>query len=398
MSQFKNTLIFLGGAAVLALSGGCTPSNAASSSSTESMPPPAVAFLGDSISTGAVAHPAVHFESSVLTDIFSGKLQLNPSPDMRKGLEENGFQDAADFTMPRRLPPSTREFTGGLTWLSKHAMLGFSHQFLDSEELAWTSFAGRSLGLPADRILIAAEDGARIESAAAQMERVLEANEGVLPDQVFVFFTGNDLCGPQMDFVTSTSEFGASLERLSQVVMRKGKVGGKGVDIWMVDPVSLLQLVQNEAITSKKVQAHGREMTCRELQTYAGHPREDLTKLKNLPMTPEELYVTQFMPQSPAAYCPTVFLAKGSQGREQQIALANRIHSFRREIADFTKKQEKNAPQGVRYHHVTSTGRLLFEPEEIAEDCFHLSWRGQMRVAHTVLSEIREENVTVGAK
>lgn len=375
---------------------GCTPSKAVAPQETQ--PAPAVAFLGDSISTGAVAHPSVRFDSAALTDIFAGKLLLEPSEEMRRALQEGGFQEAADFQTPRRLPPSTREFAGGLSWLSKHAMLSFSHQFLDSEELSWSSFAGRSLGFAPDRVLIAAEDGARVEAAAAQLERVLETNKGVLPEQVYVFFTGNDLCGPQMDFVTGTEEFGAALDRLAQVVKHKAQMGERGVDIWLVDPVSILQLVQSEEIAAKKVQAHGKEMTCRELQRYPGHSPEELAKASKLPETPEELYVTQFMPRSPAAYCPTIFQAKGEEGRNQQIALANRIHSFRREIAEFTKRHKEKSSQGVRYHHVTGPGRLLFTPDEIAEDCFHLSWRGQMRLARSILADVRDENVTVGSK
>lgn len=397
MQSFWDRWVLAFSSVGLGLMIGCTPAKV--SAPQERPQGPAVAFLGDSISTGAVAHPAVHFDNAALTDIFAGKLPLEPSDEMRQGLKEGGFQDAADFKSPRRLPPSTREFAGGLSWLSKHAMLSFSHQFLDSEELSWSSFAGRSLGFSPDRVLIAAEDGARVEAAAAQLERVLENNHGVLPEQVYVLFTGNDLCGAQMDFVTSTDKFGAALERFAQVVKHKAQVNERGVDIWLVDPISILQLVQSEEIAAKKVRAHGQEMTCRELQRYPGPSPEELAKTsQKLPTTPEELYVSQFMPRSPAAYCPTIFLGKGEEGRNQQITLANRIHSFRREIAEFTKRHKDKAPNGVRYHHVTGTGRLLFAPEEIAEDCFHLSWRGQMRLARTILSDVRDENVTIGSK
>ena len=54
---------------------------------------PALAILGDSLSTGAATHPALQFDGQVLWDVFTGKISVQPTTaalpsDLAAGLPE----------------------------------------------------------------------------------------------------------------------------------------------------------------------------------------------------------------------------------------------------------------------------------------------------------------------
>lgn len=140
-----------------------------------------VAVLGDSISTGAVAHPDIGFDGQKLNAIVAGKLTLEPDTGQIEQIQSTPFGIAADFEAPTRLFMSRREYLGGLQWFGKHLLVAVSHLYLDVEQYTWANFIARKLGTPPQDILIAAEDGARIASATRQLDRVLDHTKGILP-------------------------------------------------------------------------------------------------------------------------------------------------------------------------------------------------------------------------
>ena len=353
-----------------------------------------LAIIGDSLSTGAVAHPALRYDRRALLDIFTGKTPILVDDKMRQQMVSNGFAAASDGFFPQRLLPTNREAdSGAVSFVMHHAILSFAHHYLDAEELSWGYLVARSLAFAPQNILVAAEDGSRMAAAERQVDRVLDSTGGILPQHVFLFFTGNDLCGPTMDYVTEADDYGEYLTRALLYILQNGKIGGDGSDVWIMDPVGILQLVQSESIQNKVVDAHGKKMRCAELQTYVGEAQH---------MTPDEaqsyspvasLFVTQF-PRSPAYYCPTVLgLSLDGQGKENQTTLANRLRSYREEIAAAIERVKKHplfkqAAGKVRFHEITDTGKILFTGDDIANDCFHLSLTGQMKIARVVVDQM----------
>ena len=362
-----------------------------------------VAVLGDSLATGAVAHPALRYDRKTLLDIFTGKLALTVDEGMRQQIKASGFVVYPDGTGPRRLIPSSREAdAGALSWVVHYAILSFSHRFLDAEELSWGYLVATSTGVVPSDVLIAAEDGARMSAAIRQVDRVLDAMHNALPRHLFMFFTGNDLCGPTMDYVTGADEYGEYLEKALLYMLENGSPGEQGADIWVMDPVGLLQLVQSESIQKKEVEAHGRKMRCSELQTYVSDPRQRSADVQRMSADAgtgryspvASVFVAQF-PESPAYYCPTVLgLSFDGRGKENQTILANRLRSYREEIGTAIAKVKQHAlfrkaSGRVRFHQITGTGKVLFNGEDIANDCFHLSLTGQLKIARTVMSDLR---------
>jgi lysophospholipase L1-like esterase len=154
-----------------------------------------IAFLGDSLSTGAVAHPDLALTQAAMKSVLAGTMSYAPDEVYWEKVKEAGFLlDSGSEADPRRLYLASREFKDPMGWFLDHVGLVFSHKYLDAERYAWSYFLGRSLGYEPDSVWIAAKDGEKAEHATAQMARVLDESQGEAPDHIFMFFTGNDLC------------------------------------------------------------------------------------------------------------------------------------------------------------------------------------------------------------
>lgn len=339
-----------------------------------------MAVLGDSLSTGAVTRTGMAFDDQVLMRYFRGELLLGPTAVDRETLLSSEYDAAADFRGPRRLAPLPGEMKDGLSWVVRNALFRFGHAFLDQETFAWGNLLARRAGVASNDVLIAADDGARAEHAYGQAGRILEQSAGHLPDDVFLFFTGNDLCGPTADKITTADQYAASLEKAVRYLMRNGTPAPQGTTLWLVEPMPVMQLVHSPAIAAKTVSAHGKSTTCRELQSGS-------VAAPDLPITSAEdadwAFLMRFFPKSPGDMCPAIF--RGTAG---DLNLADRLHAYRRAMSAIPERLE--VKDGYRVRVVSETASLLFEPQDIAEDCFHLSLRGQIKLADTVRKGMKD--------
>lgn len=341
------------------------------------------AILGDSLATGAATHPALAFDGKALWEVFSGATPVRPTRlDLPQDL---GFLLADPLSPPRRLWPTTREFFGGPDWVYRNALQTVSRAYLDTEEYSWGYLTARGLGVAPDRILVAAENGARVEVMPRHVDRVLEANGGVLPDVVLVLYTGNDLCGLTLDQVTPADEFEAGLSNGFSYLVRNGLTGERGTDVYLLSYLGILQLLHDQAILGKSVRAFGGEMSCKELRESGYRPRDPAYDPK---LPPEAWYFGVVMPPNPAAFCPTLFGGGGDDREETVSVLANRIREYRERevrVVEAARREAASSQANIRFHHIGATADLVFGAADIAEDCFHLSPSGQAKVARAVL-------------
>ena len=352
-------------------------------------PPSHVAVLGDSLATGAATHPALAFDAKVLWDIFDGRLGVIPrASDIPAG----GPWNLSDpLPAPIRLWPSKREYFGGPDWVFRNMMQSVARTYLDTEEYSWGYLVTSGLGIPPSQLLIAAENGARVEAIPRQLDRVLDATGGELPAKILLMYTGNDLCGPTAAEATSAKEYGAHLQKGFGYLLRNGKASKAGTDVYLLSHLGVLQLLYAEPILAKKIRAFGSESTCGELRAHSFLPKDPTTYDPGLP--PHAWWFGMMMPPNPAAYCPTLFGAHGSQKEKEEIlsSLANRIRDYREiEGLEIARAMDIAAKAGlaVRFHYVTGTADLKFSGEDIAQDCFHLAPSGQAKVARAVLRQM----------
>lgn len=348
-----------------------------------------VAFLGDSISTGAVTHPSLEFNKPGLWKILRGGRAVVPDPAyLRDNLGDESIKDLRD---PIRLWPSAKEYLNPLSWLGLHFINAVSRVYLDTEAYSWSAMLSQRLGYAPQETVIAAQDGARAYDAIHQVDRLLDYTDGATPEKIFLFFTGNDLCGHTMDYVTSSDDYAAYIERSLIYLARNGlPPQERGTDVYVVSFMGILQLTGNQDILEKVVPAAGQIATCKEV----GAGKKEMSEKDQvafLKENPDAAFFLNFFPDTPATLCPTVFEQNIDRREDQRSVLANRIRAYRETtkaaVLRMGQRQKNQADAGARafrFHFVDDTSDLIFAGEDIANDCFHLSVKGQNKVAKAV--------------
>ena len=179
-----------------------------------------VAILGDSLSTGAATHPDLVYDPKVLWNILSGKTSLRQlDPGLRPA---------------QRLLPSFREWNNAFDGVLGFFWFTAASLFLDTPEYSWGYLTALGLGVDGSDVLIAAANGARVGALRAQVNRVLDATRGELPDEVLLLFGGNDICGPTLDSVPRPEVFEEEIYRGVRYLLINGRTPARAVRISLV--------------------------------------------------------------------------------------------------------------------------------------------------------------------
>ncbi len=347
-----------------------------------------IAFLGDSITTGGAAHPYLALEAERFYKIFTGAVKIASDDDYRKIVAELGYQHSGE-DKPQRLPLSRREFINAFYW-SKDALLHrLSVDYLDAEEFSWSYLLAKRLGYNGDNILIAAKDGERSSHLLRQVDRLLDATASQLPDKIFIFFTGNDLCGPSLEWVTSSQAYGENIEAGVRYLLRNGIPPSTGTDIYLIDPLGSLQLFSSQSIKNKTIPFYSKTISCQQLQAeqFTIPPEPNLESDTSPEKLLSYLLFYNFIGHSPGRYCTSLFsIAKGDT--EAKLELSKRIVGYRKNLQELGKRLTDQIGTEVRFKHISSTSKLLFEADDIANDCFHLSLYGQHKIADAIYKEL----------
>ncbi|MBQ49561.1 MAG: hypothetical protein CMP10_19435, partial [Zetaproteobacteria bacterium] len=216
-----------------------------------------IGIIGDDLTTGAAAWSTAAYDADALLAIFTGKEKMQPTDEQKSLINELGFARASDLAPPVRLSASPREFVGGGDWILKTLMHGVQHRFLDYETFSWSYLLSRQMGYQGSQILIAAQDGARSNSAIVQLDRILQRTDGALPNDIIVQFTSGDVCGRFSHLVTTEEDYADNIRRFLRYAEKNGAPGSSGTNVWLFDPVGMMQIAINKDILSKQVKAHG---------------------------------------------------------------------------------------------------------------------------------------------
>lgn len=348
-------------------------------------------ILGDSSSTAAATHPNLSFDAKVLWDAFNGTLDLS----IKKSLVPPDFQSVVEDSPvpPVRLGPSGRENDGNSGWIWHHVMQKISAETLEAHSLSYGYLVGRRLGVDPRNILIAGENGATTRQAWVQASRLIHARDRDLPSHIIMLYTGNDLCGHTYDEMTEAKEYGTQLLKGMKYLVLNGHSSAQGTKIFVPAFLPVTTLLHEPSILEKKILLHGEQVSCREA-------RERLFAAKTPPTRPSDSSKDRafdafaaVMPPSPVLYCPTLF-SQAAEDATRQSMLANRIRAYReiqKQIVDeFNNWRGKNFPaKSFEAYYIDATASLKFEGDDVAGDCFHLSPKGQGKIANAVLAGIR---------
>jgi len=354
----------------------------------QTFPERSFAVLGDSLATGAGSHPNLAFDPVQMWKVFEGEVDV-------RALDDSGEVLPA----PLRLWPSTRDYRSPVEWAFRQLVHALSRSFLDTEEYGWGYQLGRRRGFAPGEIVIAAENGARIRDATRQIDRLLDAavaaarvdSEGrpILPDEIAIFFTGNDLCGPTIDFTTPPETYEAELIEALRYLLRNGVPPAGGTTILLPGFIGMLQLINAPAIQAKTISAFGRSETCASLRERSFLPPPGWTP-EGLPT--EARWFGNVIPPNPQRLCPTLFGARSGKDEDREAPLANRIRAYREAVERVagvmeTFRSEKFRDAKIRFVPLAASTRVEFGDGDIAGDCFHLSRQGHSRLADALVSE-----------
>jgi hypothetical protein len=328
--------------------------------------------IGDSLSTGAASHAGLNFEADVIWSRLTGNRYESESPDQSHPRLE-------------RIAPTHFEFRGGFDWVGRNFLFAVMSNYFDFPELSWVGQLSSDFRQSQSRILLAAEDGARVSDFRRQLLRLLRANQGRLPDRVVAFFSGNDICGPSLARMTSAEEFVDHLRAGMDMIMQ-ASTGGRTL-VYIPAYLSVQQVTQSESILQKEIRAHGRVMTCKELHNLPPTAWKSDQKYGDYAVS-DLLNMIQF-PVSPRSFCPTLFGANlDNAGKEQIFTLTGRMRSFRQSakqaVTDFNNRLALEKRSDLQFYFVEQTESLRFAASDISNDCFHLSQEGHKKVASVI--------------
>ncbi len=370
--------------------------------------PESVAVLGDDLASGAGSSPLLKYDADLLWDLFKRENLSTPTvPE-----EIAAFVSGQALTPPQTLWMTEREYSGSFAWVFKHVLASFSKVYLNTEEYSWGYLAAKALGVASQNIYVAAENGARIDTLSRQIDRLLLGRDGQLPEKIFILFSLNDICAAHPDYMTSAQDYRASLTRGLQYLLRHGKAAPQGSSIYVLGPLGVTQLLTKASILQKPLEAHGESTTCGELRSRSYQASKPAAMMRHM----ESLYFQHILPPNPARLCPSMFsrefiaqnelgffasLNKNSRlkkisslASEMVSTLAGRIRSYRSGTAAALSEtqawlEKEKIPGKFSLQYVGETDSIELEGDDIADDCFHLNWRGQLKIARVLSKHIQ---------
>ncbi len=359
---------------------------------------PRMAIFGDRYATGSAAASAYQLDFTSTWQQLEAPPAHTLSPTDLQRLAQHGF--VPPFVAPRTVWFSKHEFVTGLDWSLKYLLQGLSHLYYNEEAISWGALLGKKYNLSAEEVLLVAHMGDSIANFPAQVERMLQATGGEIPERILIWFPIEDLCHAPLSAPASKEAYRTALRKGLDRLASKGRPAPKGSRIWVLSPLKATQLLLSASIQEKSVYAFGATTTCKKLRETNFHPGP-LPALDKAP--PMAAYLADLIPPNPARMCPSFFAQKilaqnevslfsSESKRKKEIAdkieaatgnLSQTIRDYRSVGKEETEKLQKewatkSSPLTLQW--VTATEELQLEGDDIAADCFQLSLAGHIKM------------------
>lgn len=352
------------------------------------------AVIGDGLANGNAAHPAISYDPRVIWKTMNGESTITakaaeiPSAATWNIREENP-------SPPVILRPGVPEYRGPWTGVLNALVQSGSNLFFATPQYSWGYLLARQSGEVPSGILLSSRSGARMEDAPALAWRVVEAarsqqgtagSSGELR-RVFMLIGNNDICAASFEAMTVPAEFrAAALDALRVFNARQRQATGK-LEVVVMQPLPMVQLLTNDAVLGKKLIAFGEETTCRDLQSRMFLPKKPLD-LGDGPEARQVALVSQFLPPNPALMCPTLF-GRVLEADDRPAKIGNRLRALRDALAAAVSDATKEASRSgigdkVSFKLVDASAAVQWSADDIAADCFHLSAKGQESLAKAI--------------
>lgn len=310
-----------------------------------------MAIIGDSSVTGAVANPKVEADWVSLISHSTSEM-LSPFNEQRVFYATHEMNEH---------------------FLAKLNFEALVSNTFDAGERSFAFLFGQSLGLKKEEIIIAAQNGAKIQALTKQFRRALEVGDGKLPPLALVSFVANDFCDPGF-LESSENEFLKSYQedlRKALDEIRQMPPNPNGTSVLFVEPLNVANLFENEDLRHQIVPFNGDHVSCQEQRVRKGSDDFSSWILK-------ELLINE---------CATVLdpnLKEKSMERIKSFQV-KQSHILATEIKRFNQMS-----RNINAFYLDHLNKIPFQSGDLANDCFHPSEKGHRRIAEWLVKMARE--------
>lgn len=340
---------------------------------------PWMVIVGDSGTTGAATGPETTAEwwnlAGTAAKFF---LWENRRTDVEAQYQD--FPNPEFFNITDPVQPLTRVFYSDKEFRdakakSKHYKLNLEAKGsmkLDVEEYGFGYLVGRRLGIDPQNIILVGKDGTRISTIAQQFQRIYETGATTLPPVVFISFTANEMCHPNI-FKKSIEDLRADYlkilrDQLGKVVANN-KPHPNGTRIIALAPLDAIQVFTDKNLLRQEVDFHGAgKVSCGSVRDGSAAQGELGKKmLKQL-----------------ESMCRAVLSTRMDD--HERIDYLRRLHaSYVSAWPEALAEVQALSPKNLTWEFAEEVRQIPLEVGDLANDCFHPSVKFHAKIARTLL-------------
>jgi hypothetical protein len=349
-----------------------------------SRPSSHIAVVGDEWSLGFFASEKLVYEPNIIFDLLSGKTARS------QGTTTHGARVQLEV-----LGVDGREFMGPVDYMSRVILSAFVRAYVQNPRLAWHSNVETSTSNTTTRVILGASYGAKVRDGLNQITGILARTRGNLPNDWYVFFNAGDVCLQTQRLMTTKVEYRKNIDRMVRHLVSEYQKYNIKVRIHLVHPLSFQQVVASSSILEKPVRFHGQLSSCadiykvkRELWANSKSDEPDVDAEKTWMLDAMRI------PASNQIFCPNLFAPANStaEWNNRVSALAGRLRTYRDVLdrsaevwASYLKEKSLNHLVEIIVNTRTSDWRM--QPDDIANNCLHLSEAGQQNLGHRIFAK-----------
>lgn len=346
---------------------------------------PTFGIAGDSISTGAVSDLKLEprlwklfFYNGLWDFLFVGNSGTSVETMQYLQSSEFDFLKKQPVQAPLRIFDTPDKHKEGNS--RKYENLGSA--FVDCEECSFGYLLGRKLGFPASNIFMAGQDGTDIDGLLNQLERLALPLER-LPEVVLVTYTASLYCGGNSGKQTPEqvyNEYYSYMTEQMKTALQKLTAAPHGTQFLIISSADVANHLTNEAILNHKVNYYPyvnptqplEQVSCRQIRK------------NQVPMSEKINNMCKFVLNTDPDDSQRVRLIEQFNQAE--------IRAQQQSVMDLQNWIVKNNLQNkFSISFIKETPEVEFTGDDVANECFHPSIRGQEKIAEKLLLPIQKQ-------
>lgn len=334
--------------------------------------------LGDSLSTGIFTSPRFSLDyGNIISQAVKGE-KANPT-----GI----ISPTKDQPVRIRKPSEEIHQLGKGDDLAAEALM----KVIEWPELSWGNIVGGTMETPPAHVVIAARNGAQTDRAADEVGSWIgdtkEGKKPRLPAEAYFFFSGDDLCRERdaQDTMTPPDKYVAGIRDGVHKLAQGGEVNPAGTTVYLVSHLDILQQVTNPDILANK-RIHISDPSDHEISCL-----DFAKKYQNGQSSARPEDKVKLFTYNPMNICYNMLAhATGLDPAQAKVPLPTlqaTIDGYRSGLAALaTELQADPSVSGanIQVKLITTTNDLKMVPDDLANDCFHLSEQGQDKLAKAI--------------